>query len=64
MELKDCPFCGSNRLRVVESSVSTSGNYPITEEDFVRCKNCLAEGPHRPTKELAEYGWNIRWQTE
>ena len=50
MVLKDCPFCGSDRVIV-------SGVYP---RFFGKCMDCNAEGPVKSNIEAASTAWDRR----
>lgn len=41
-ELKPCPFCGSNNIRVIEE---IQGDTEWVTNIFVYCNNCHAYGP-------------------
>ena len=55
IELRRCPFCGSN-------VVMQGGHLQIGSCDYqyVQCADCEAEGPHMVTRNLARTAWNLR----
>lgn len=46
-ELKPCPFCGSRDVEMCQS-----------DDYFVKCEECGAQGPLRFHKENARKAWN------
>lgn len=64
MELKQCPFCGEDDLKIFEQSVKDNQNKP-TEESywFIGCRNgdCFITGPNSYiSMEEAVEKWNTR----
>lgn len=55
IELKPCPFCGKERLRVKSS---------LRWGYFVACNHCAAVGPSSGTREGAIEKWNDRKEPE
>ncbi len=53
MNLKPCPFCGSDDL-----DVATADSADVLWS--VWCEDCGAEGPNEPTVPAAEMSWNNR----
>jgi Lar family restriction alleviation protein len=51
-EIKNCPFCGSDRVAVVNSFVRDSS--------FIECDGCGAEGPGEPLGTKTFDKWNKR----
>lgn len=49
-DLPGCPFCGSDNLLVDRDS----------EDWYLECNSCLAEGPRAPTQAEAERSWTRR----
>ena len=59
-ELKSCPFCGDNNLRIIKDfSFAEDLSLKITE-CLVSCLNCGASGPSIVFVENAIEGWNKR----
>lgn len=54
-ELKPCPFCGSNEIRIIDSI--TNFNIPVT---YVICCNCQSRGASKREKQKAINMWNTR----
>lgn len=54
IELKPCPFCGSENVIFVNSSVGFGM--------WVSCNDCETVGPTCQTKEEAERAWNHRYE--
>jgi Lar family restriction alleviation protein len=52
MELKPCPFCGSDK-------VDTAGS-AYYGDWYVLCPACGAAGPAERTEEESKVGWNRR----
>ena len=50
MKLKNCPFCGSTRVKLIESLVAKS----------VSCYDCGGSGAYNIDKEAAIKAWNTR----
>lgn len=55
IELKTCPFCGSENVTVKGSEMTVTRPNP-----FVYCRNCHAHGPQRISYLGAENAWNSR----
>ncbi|WP_419720762.1 Lar family restriction alleviation protein [Phenylobacterium aquaticum] len=49
--LLPCPFCGERQTSTIASDVDCY---------FVRCEDCLAEGPPEDTLDEAMVAWNAR----
>lgn len=54
MELKPCPFCGSENVIFVNGLIGPGM--------WVSCNDCAAIGPTCQTKEEAESAWNRRYE--
>lgn len=54
-KLKPCPFCGSERLAIELDELSFLGM-----AFYVRCTNCLTQGPMSDDDEIAVDLWNRR----
>jgi Lar family restriction alleviation protein len=52
--MKDCPFCGSDDVHLVDS------RRPVFDTFYYLCENCLAEGPPGENKEQALERWEER----
>lgn len=48
-KLKNCPFCGSDDVDLVESALN-----------YVTCNNCCAAGPDHHSSYEAVEAWNTR----
>lgn len=55
MNLKRCPFCGSEDVWYEESY-----EYPPEIGAYVRCRNCEAQGPYAKSEKLSVEIWNTR----
>ena len=64
IELKPCPFCGSDNLELVHGD----GDERVAESAWVDCDSCKAEGPFKlvypldadQSARLAVDAWNTR----
>lgn len=54
MELKPCPFCGTDDVCL---GATESRAY---KEFYIYCTKCCVEGPHAPTPDKADENWNKR----
>lgn len=50
-----CPFCGSRSLAVFLDTL-----HALTTQYSVKCRDCGAQGPARPTPDGAEAAWTER----
>ena len=53
MNLKPCPFCGSEKELINDSKT-------LGFVSFVKCLECGAQGPEKHTNDSAIYAWGIR----
>lgn len=54
-ETAGCPFCGGRSLAVFLDTL-----HALTAQYSVKCRDCGAQGPARPTPDGAEDAWNKR----
>jgi Lar family restriction alleviation protein len=54
MEIKSCPFCGSESELIIDKDMGD-----ITEF-YIQCKECMAKGPYAGMPISANILWNNR----
>ncbi len=63
MNIKRCPFCGSDDLTVAMTDDSFYADEEMGGNQIyytVWCDGCQSEGPREPTQPAAEMSWNNR----
>lgn len=56
-ELKSCPFCGSENIKVTDNNDDGS---PLTLNNWTECDSCFATGPVKALRSEAITAWNTR----
>lgn len=59
MQIKHCPFCGSNQVKIGESYQHTFDG-PIIHQHRVYCCTCGASGGYQRSESAAVDVWNKR----
>ena len=61
-KLKDCPFCGSSKIREESWEMVPFERHHLggTHWYNVWCDSCMAQGPDEMSQEEAEIAWNRR----
>ena len=58
IELEDCPFCGSDKLRIIIQDSNWVDDYPYLY--YVECRVCLSRGAKKVDERYACAAWNQR----
>lgn len=53
-----CPFCGSDRVQVVDKTVRSGPGHDRHVRAYVRCRVCNSRGPLSHSRDRAVEHWN------
>lgn len=60
VQIKRCPFCGSNNTKIGESYRQHKVDGPMYREYRVCCKDCWASAGYQNSESAAVNAWNQR----